>query len=323
MPSKQNCPRLSLLHAALSLLALGLFALVQPACAIILVNGSEGRNLAAPTGAYANSGWQLLGSWGGVLGTPIAPHFFVSAKHAGFASDGALHTSSGDYTVTNAFYDASSDLALYQVAQTFTDFAPIYTGSSEMTLGDAVLYGNGTDRGTPLLVNGTQQGWNWGTADFRRSWGTNVVSDIVDFGPGLSNLLIFTVDQQSGASTEGAVTGWDSGGPVFVNDNGVWKLAGINYGVETYSLDGISGIQATVWDTRGLYVFNGSGYDFVPSSLTTPQPGIFGATRISSRYDSFIAPVIRADLAATAPEPGTVVLLLPIFAAGIVARWRR
>lgn len=310
-------------RAALCLFVAGFFASIRPAFAIILVNGPEARNLTAPTGAYANSGWQLLGSWGGVLGTPIAPHFFVSAKHAGFPSDGTLHTVSGDYTVINAFYDASSDLALYKVAQIFTDFAPIYKGSTETTLGDAVLYGNGTDRGSPLLVNGTQQGWNWGAADFQRSWGTNAVSDIVDFGPSLGDLMIFTVDQQTSPSTEGAVTGWDSGGPVFVRDNGVWKLAGINYGVETYSGDGVNGIEATAWDTRGLYVFNGSGYDFVPSSLTAPQPGVFGATRISSRYDSFIAPIIRADLAATAPEPGTLVLLLPIIAAGIVVRRRR
>ena len=323
MPSNQTCRCFSLFRIAACLLMLRVFASVRPAAAIILVNGTESRNLTAPTGAYANSGWQLLGSWGGVLGTPIAPHFFVSAKHAGFPSDGTLHTSTGDYTVINAFSDADSDIALYQVAQTFTDFAPIYTGNNEMTLGDAILYGNGTDRGTPLLVNGTQQGWNWGAADFQRSWGTNAVSDIVDYGPGLSDLLILTVDQQASPSTEGAVTGWDSGGPVFVNDNDVWKLAGINYGVETYSLDGINSIEATVWDTRGLYVLNGNGYDFVPSSLTTPQPGIFGATRISSRYDSFIAPIIRTDLAATAPEPGTVALLLPIIVGGLMVRRRR
>jgi hypothetical protein len=312
----------SLLRTACFLLIAAFIAPAPPASAIIIINGSEGRNLTAPTGAYANSGWQYLGDWGGVMGTPVSPHFFLSAKHAGFAGDGLLHSNTGDYSVINAFYDPNSDLALYQVAETFTDFAPLYTGSSETTLGEAVLYGRGTDRGTALLVNGTQKGWNWGTADFQRSWGTNAVSEIVDFGPSLGDLLVFTNDTENGQANEGAVSGWDSGGPVFVNENGTWKLAGINYGVETYSLDGVNGLSATVWDTRGLYVSNGSGYDFIPSSLTTPQPGIFGSTRISSRYESFLLPIIRADLAATAPEPGALALLLPIIAAGAV-RFRR
>jgi hypothetical protein len=246
----------------------------------------------------------------------VAPHFFLSAKHAGIPADGIFRTSAGNYTVVNAFHDAGSDLALYQVAETFTDFAPLYTGFSEMTLGDAVLFGRGTDRGGPLLVNETQQGWNWGDPDFQRSWGTNAVSEVVDFGPGLSELLIFTADRGNVPASEGAVTGWDSGGPVFVDDNGTWKLAGINYGVETYSLDGVSRLSATVWDKRGLYVFNGSAYDFVPSSLTTAQPGIFGATRISSRYESFLLPILGADAGATAPEPGALALLLPILAVG-------
>ncbi len=299
-----------------------IFLTVSPARAIIRINGSDGRNLAAPTGAFAGSGWQYTGYWGGVLGTPISPHFFLTAKHAGFAGDGLFRTGTGNYTVVNAFYDASSDLALYQVAETFTEFAPLYTGTSETTLGEAVLQGAGTVRGDALLVNGTQQGWYWGDTDYRRSWGTNAVREIVDYGPSLGDLLIFTNDRETGYENEGAVTGNDSGGPIFVNDNGVWKLAGINYGVQTYSLDGANGISASVWDTRGLYVSNGSGYDFIPSTLTTPQPGVFGATRVSSRFDSFLAPIIRADLATAAPEPGTLALLLPI-AAGIAAAGRR
>jgi hypothetical protein len=298
---------------------------ICPATAIILVNGNDGRYLTAPTGTYTGSGWQYTGNWGGVLGTAISPHFFLSAKHAGFPGDSQLHLDTGDYTVINAFYDAGSDLALYQVAETFTDFAPLYTGTNETTLGQAVLYGRGVDRGAPLLVNGNQQGWYWDNADFQKSWGTNAISEIVDYGSSLGDLLIFTTDKDNSLPDEGAVAGWDSGGPVFVNENGVWKLAGINYGVETYSLDGVNGLNATVWDRRGMYLFNGGGYDFVDSSLTTPQPGSFGATRISSHYDSFIAPIIGADLAsANAPEPGTLSLLLPFIALGTcVYRYRR
>ncbi|MBC8103219.1 MAG: hypothetical protein H7Z41_11585 [Cytophagales bacterium] len=313
----RGCFRAALLVAALS-------CAVLRAEAILRVAGEVGRNRAAPTGAYAGSGWQFLGYWGGVLGTPVAPHFFLTAKHAGFAGDGQFHTESGDYTVVNAFSDPGSDLVLYQVAETFSEFAPLYTGSDEVTLGEAVLYGCGTDRGGPVLVDGVQQGWEWGIADFPKSWGTNAVSSIADFGSSLGDLLLFTVDGAgSGFENEGAISAWDSGGPVFVQESGVWKLAGVHYGVENYSLDGQNGFSGAIWDTRGLYVRGNNGYEFVSSSLTAPQPGLFGSTRTSSRHRDFLQPILSADLALATPEPGTLPLLLPLFALGAAGHCRR
>jgi prolipoprotein diacylglyceryltransferase len=36
-------------------------------------------NTQPPTGSLTNSGWQWQGLWGGVLGTAIAPHYFIAA----------------------------------------------------------------------------------------------------------------------------------------------------------------------------------------------------------------------------------------------------
>src|SRR4051794_1862734 len=41
------------------------------------------RNTSVPTGTLSNSGWQYEGQFNGVLVTPIAPQYFISAEHTG------------------------------------------------------------------------------------------------------------------------------------------------------------------------------------------------------------------------------------------------
>src|SRR5438045_8263842 len=66
-----------------ALAAVAVCALMSaPAQAIVLyANGT--RNTAAPTGTYANSGWQWQGQWGGFLGTAISKKYFITADHFG------------------------------------------------------------------------------------------------------------------------------------------------------------------------------------------------------------------------------------------------
>ena len=62
-----------------------LTASLTPARAVIFEStGNPLFNTTAPTGDLAGSGWDLQGSWlGDFLGTPIAPQFFITAKHLG------------------------------------------------------------------------------------------------------------------------------------------------------------------------------------------------------------------------------------------------
>ncbi len=64
-----------------------------------------------------------------------------------------------------------------------------------------------------------------------RAWGSNVVSAIVN-DPTYGDLLGFDFDATTDAY-EGALSDGDSGGAVFIEDAGTWKLAGINLGVDS------------------------------------------------------------------------------------------
>jgi len=112
----------------------GLLLLLAPLASravILFRTANPAANTTAPTGGLSGSGWQFEGLWGAFLGTPISPHFFLSAKHVGqagasFAFDGSA------YTLVREFGDPNSDLDLWQVVETFPTFAPLYTKSDEV-----------------------------------------------------------------------------------------------------------------------------------------------------------------------------------------------
>jgi hypothetical protein len=141
-----------------TLLLAGSLLLPGPSDAVILFRtGDATANTTEPAGPdYAGSGWQYEGFWGAFLGTPIAPRFFISAKHVGNA--GTLVFQGTNYRVVNGFLDPASDLAIWQVAEAFPSFAPLYTGTNEM--GQRLMaFGRGTRRGAALTLDSVPKGW--------------------------------------------------------------------------------------------------------------------------------------------------------------------
>jgi hypothetical protein len=315
--------------------AASLFAIAQPASAVILSRTAT-RNTSAPSGTNANSGWQWEGNFGGgFLGTPIAPSYFITAGHIGNATGTAIYWNGKNYNTTAMYDDPSTDLRIYKITGTFSSYAPIYTGISE-TGKRAMIFGRGTTRGTELKKGTTLKGWKWGTRDKVKSWGENLVTSTLNGGTGIGQVLKFTFNKQgtSGAQyNEGSLSDGDSAGGVFINDGGKWKLAGINYLVDgPFSLTGAtgSGFNASVFDKGGLYV-GGDGKWQYNTDTTADVPGNFYATRISSRQ-SWIKSIIgttatsstSAALTASAtavPEPASV-SLLAIGAAAMLKRRR-
>ena len=132
---------------------------------------------------------------------------------------------------------------------------------------------------TSVTVNGQLKGWKWATQDKVRSWGTNLVAGAVNGGTGIGSVLDFTFSK-SGTANEGALSGGDSGGGVFIDVGGKWELAGINYLVDgPFSLTSSgSKFSASLFDKGGLYV-----QGKLTPDTSADVPGNWYATRISSR----------------------------------------
>lgn len=120
-------------------------------------------------------------------------------------------------------------------------------------------------------------------------WGDNIVSSIVDGGP-LNQYVHATFDGSKGKTpNEGHLSSGDSGGALFIQDNGFWKLAGIHYAVDGpfyTSASGAGAFVAALFDTRGFFISddgNPPAYNLVTGKK--PVPSGFYSTRVSSKLD--------------------------------------
>lgn len=258
--------------ARISLLVLACFLFAAAAEGVILFRtGDPTANTTEPSGALAGSGWQYQGTFGAFLGTAIAPHYFVTAKHLG---TGPPHFSyhGVNYTIVRSFADPESDLRIFEVAGTMPSYAPLYSRGDEVGK-NLVVIGRGTQRGTERIVNGQLRGWNWGPTDSVQRWGENQVASIIGG-------KLYALFDQAGLPNEAHLSAGDSGGAVFINDGGVWKLAGINSDVDHFASgpDGGGPYEAAYFDERGSYRSDGT---LVTGD--TPVPSGFYLSRISSR----------------------------------------
>ena len=262
---------------------------------ILLGDGSAGTNTTAPTGDLAGSGWQYQGSFGGVLGTPIAPKFFMTAKHV--SGGGEINYEGTNHPVVRRYHDVFSDLTICEVGgDGFATYAGLYSLPDEVGR-PLVVFGKGAQRGDAIPDNGGNnelRGWRWGNDAFAQRWGENAVADIVNDGP-LNQYLYATFDN-NGLTNEAHLSANDSGGAVFIKEGAIWKLAGINYAVDgpfSTSATGANAFDAAFFDASGFYWYKGS-YVLV----TSPEPSGFYSTRISTKLpwiQSVIAPLGDAN----------------------------
>ena len=256
-------------------LAVALILTVTPGKAIILMStGDPSANTTPPGGALVNSGWQYEASFGPFLGTAVGPHHFLTAKHVGIASNTFVYQGQ-NYSVTRWFDDPECDLRMFEVAETLPSYAPLYSRSDEQGL-NVVVIGRGTQRGDPIYSGTTLNGWSWGAGDGVQRWGENQITRAM-FG------RIYATFDRNGNANEADLSSGDSGGALFINDAGVWKLAGINSEVEGpfSTTPGGPGFNAAIFDGRGLY-----GSDLQLMAGSAPVPTGFYAVRRTSRLDT-------------------------------------
>lgn len=273
--------------------------------AVIFVSTADPAfNTTEPTGDLAGSGWQWQGNWRGFGGTPIAPQFFLTAKHVGGAVGDLFVLGAETHRAVASFADPASDLVLWKVCGTFESYAPLYDGAGE-TGQPCTVFGWGFGRGTAVAVtNGNSsvlKGWRWGGGNGTLRWGTNRIEQVRPASDGTAELLVARFDAEGGG-VEATLAGGDSGSGLFVLDDGGWQLAGVNYAVDgpfNYSEAGAS-FNAALFDKGGLYELDD---DYVWQSVPDrpgDRPGALYATRVASRRDW-----IESTLAAHSdpPEP--------------------
>jgi hypothetical protein len=288
-------------------LACGLGA--TPAAAVIIL-GSAAGNTEAPTDPGLATRWGQVGNFSDFLGTPIASQFFLTAKHLGNLTGQAItFPDATSYTTTAAFFDPASDLVLYQISGAFpTDkIVPMYSGSFATNQG-MTIFGRGRLRTDTQVIgqrfpNGTEaKGWTWGAFTSNRSWGTNTLDGLAN-GGAAGTQLAWDFDV-GGSANEGILATNDSGGPVFMQEGGVWKLAGINYAVGPKDVrETQSGptLEAAVYDYGGLYV-DVSGTWTLQSAAGGDKPAISYSSSVPANA-TWVQNVV------TVPEPATIALL--------------
>src|SRR5687768_5561019 len=130
---------------------------------VFQVGPDPAANKVAPVGTQKSSGWDYQFSWlGGFLGTPIAPHYFLSAKHLHPGPDGGEGSSfdyQGEtYTATDVVADFGPDLRLYRVDKTFYSYAPLYDATPVLSGGDGPEFSAGTGKSAVMIGRGGPRG---------------------------------------------------------------------------------------------------------------------------------------------------------------------
>jgi len=171
-----------------------------PASGLIFRDGASpaANTQTAPTGEFADSGWQYQIRYGTFHGTMISPKHFITAVHLG-AAETEIHQPIYFNGVEEKTYGirpgsrrviGTTDLAIFEIWETFDDYAELYPRQDEAGR-ELVVMGRGFGRGEEIA----NQGWKWGPAATRLSrWGRNRVDGAADAGSSGNSLLLCLSD---------------------------------------------------------------------------------------------------------------------------------
>lgn len=291
--TSQGRPRYRFLPAILALwLAV---CLGVPVRAIILFGTDDpARNTTAPTAAFANSGWQWVGTVGSALGTVIGPRHFISAQHLQLGGGSAIVFRGVTYHSVTKTNLAGTDLDVFTIQGRFPDHAPLCSSRREVGR-PVVMIGRGGRRGAAYGTHG----WFIGDYDGVQRWGTNTVEGTVAASSSNAGELLYMGFNSTAGADEGIFSAGDSGGPTFVLDrDNVWKLVGVNYAVDGPFAESLSDtpVMAAVYDARGLYLGYPGQQQLVPNGPTPVAARSF-VSRISSHIDALNALITAAPAA--------------------------
>ncbi len=238
-------------------------ALVSDAVILPGANGANGSNTSiedlkkiTPEFSYYNNVVGIGGGAGVYLGESVKRDvgYVLTADHLG--SSKTISVNGSSYDVISGEQIDKSDLKLYTIQTGKGGNLPDLPSIQFATLArkadeDVLMFGRGTRKeGTDkdpntsdMVKSGDFNVYNWGAATSAISFGTNKVSTLPLYPTrdtsikwttplGYQDSTFFLNFDDPGAgnyndSYEGIAGAGDSGGPIFVKENGLWKLAGI------------------------------------------------------------------------------------------------
>jgi hypothetical protein len=235
------------------------------------------------------------GAFGAYTGTTIAPNYLLTATHTNPGTSATFAFGGG--TAANTNYNVQEvasidDVSVWTIAAsspaaTFPTYAPLYSGSSEVG-GSVIDIGRGVTRGA--AVTG---GWAWGNYLNNNnpfSWGTNTIASVDPAAAvGASqaygdDYLQFNFSNNPANPNEAIDTVGDSGGGLFINNNGVYQLAGLNSLVGEAQDQNGNNLSLSLYDSYGYYQSDVYG-DI--TQINTHAPLASYVSRLSSKT-SFI-----------------------------------
>ncbi len=258
-----------------------------PAVAVTFIDTADPLHNTTTPGD--NSGWQFEGKFLAYLGVPIGPFHFITAAHIGgtVGEDFNFH---GDlYTTVSEQVIAGTDLRVWKVNKPFPTYAPLSSGAKDIGA-TATVIGRGKQRGAEVFLGAVSKGWNSGTADQVQRWGRNVVvKEITD--PSKGKMLVCNFNKP-GVAEESHLSVGDSGGGLWVLENGLWRLAGIHYAVDGYfrvpPSQGPGMQDAALFDTGGLEGGSGTSWTFI-TDRKADKPVSFYSSRIFAHVAEILA----------------------------------
>lgn len=269
-----------------------------PASGLIFRDGLSpvANTRSAPTGVYEGSGWQHQVRYLTSHATIISPKHFITAAHLGTNQEQVTQQAFFNGVELKTFAVkgtpariGTSDLRVFEIWETFDDYAQLYTKSDEAGKG-MVVHGRGIDRDEEVAG----RGWKWGAYATQRSrWGRNEIGGIIASSNGYE-LLHFDFSDVLGQD-EVMISPRDSGGGWFIKDGSTWKLAAVSFAVDSsYSSTEVPSDQnrfnGVFYDAGGLSIgSDNSGWNLIPLVGESQDPSDLSFYRQTNGYGSRIS----------------------------------
>jgi hypothetical protein len=296
-------------HARAAMLSVGV--LMVPSLWAVVTIGDPAVHAQAPVPVAADPGWNNVISPSGCSGVYLGNRWVITAGHVGTPTSVPIGGSNydvepnSDVQLHRLDYTEGTDLKLFRLT-TAPALPEIAIIDAPLSVGTPVmLIGFGGKRGDPAAFdtnwNGVPVGAPAAYTGFLRSgvgkcWGTNRVSSVVDYDDGVGLARVYTaVFEPAGGialADEALIAPGDSGGALFAQVNGQWRLAGTMIDL------GVVGANRNWFSQIAIY-----GDWTYAVELATYRPQIDAILACATRYDVWQYKIFRDTATSASADP--------------------